>query len=266
VIAIKLLKVDKVYSSPITVASGGTIMTRGGRLPLPAPAALYLLKGMPLVYINSGRELVTPTGAALLAGLVEGFSGIPNFTLAETGCGAGSNNTDERPNCLRALIGETAEAFIEDSIYVIEANIDDMNPVDYEQLTETLFKEGALDVYLVAVQMKKTRPGVLLTILAAKEDLDKLSGVIFKESTTIGIRYHEVSRKKLKRDFVTVKTRFGNIKVKVSTGPKGINKAIPEYEDCKRLAMANNIPVSRVRSEASTAIARSERYRKSYGQ
>ncbi len=254
VIALKLLKVEKVYSSPVTVGFGGTIMTRGGNLPLPAPAALYLLKGMPLAHIDTAKELVTPTGAALLSGLVDGFSRVPNFILKETGCGAGANDTKERPNCLRAMIGETEEAFIEDRIYVLEANIDDMNPVDYEHLTETLFKEGALDVYLVPIQMKKTRPGVLFTVLANKADLDKLSAIIFNGSTTIGIRYYETARKKLKRDFVKVKTRFGDIKVKVSSGPRGIRKAIPEYEDCKRLARANNIPISRVRGEVERVI------------
>jgi uncharacterized protein (TIGR00299 family) protein len=254
VIGLKILKIDKVYSSFVTVGCGGIIMTKGGTLPLPAPAALCLLKGIPLVSSKIRSELVTPTGAALLANLVDGFIQFPDMVLKGIGYGAGAHNIKEGPNCLRVMVGEAKESFIEDRIAVLEANIDDMNPVDYEHLMERLFKEGALDAYLVPVQMKKTRPGVLLTVLTEKRDLDKLSLVIFNESTTIGVRYYETARKKLKRDFVNIRTRFGDVKVKVSSGPEGIRKAVPEYEDCKRLAASKKIPISKIRKEVEKAI------------
>ncbi|MDB4349712.1 LarC family nickel insertion protein, partial [Omnitrophica bacterium] len=237
------------YSSPVTVGAGGIIMTKGGALPVPAPATLCLLKGMPLVSSGIRSELVTPTGAALLASLIDGFIDFPNMVLKNVGYGAGTYNINERPNCLRVMIGQVKGAFLEDKIFVLEANIDDMNPVDYEYLIERLFKNGALDAYLTPVQMKKTRPGVLLTVLAEKAALDRLSTVIFNESTTIGVRYYEAARKKLKRDFINVRTRYGDIKAKVSSGPYGIKKIVPEYEDCKRAAGSKKVPLSEVRKE-----------------
>ena len=154
------------------------------------------------------------------------------------------------------MMGESKKEFLKDNIFVIETNIDDMNPVDYEYLTERLFEEGALDVYLVPVQMKKTRPGVLITILAKREKLDRLSSVIFNQSTTIGVRYYQVERKKLKREENRVNTRFGEVRVKVSTGPGGIKKVAPEYADCKRIADSRKIPLSKIRKEVDKVTSR----------
>ncbi len=254
VVALKLLGAQKIYSSYVSVGGGGMIMTKGGRIPLPAPAALCLLKGIPLVSTNTKVELVTPTGAAILANFVDDFMTLPDMVLTDIGYGAGANDTKDRPNCLRVMVGETKESFLHDSVMVLEANIDDMNPVDYEYLTENLFKGGALDVYLTPVQMKKTRPGVLLTVLSRKEDLDKLSAVIFNESTSIGVRYYEAKRKKLERAFKKIRTKYGDIKVKVSSGPGGIRKAIPEYADLKSAAGSKRVSISQVRREVERVI------------
>lgn len=249
VIALKILKIEKVYSSQVTIGSSSTIVTKSGVLPVPAPASLYLLKNKPLIHSEVKSELVTPTGAALLACLADRFVHFPDMVLERIGYGAGRHDFKERPNCLRVMVGTSKEPFTQDKIFVIEANIDDMNPIDYEYLTERLFKEGALDVFLVPVQMKKTRPGVLLTVLAERERLDRLSSVIFNESTTIGIRYYEAQRKKLRRRITSVNTRYGEVRLKVSKGPGGIKKVMPEYEDCKRIADSKKIPLSQIRKE-----------------
>jgi len=256
VVALKALAIDKVYSSSISVSAGTTIKTKGGVIPIPGPATLSLLKGKPLSRSDSRHELVTPTGAALLDAFVDKFAYFPDMILDSIGYGAGTNRLDPRPNCLRVLIGEAKEAFIHDSIFVIEANVDDMNPVDYEYLVEKLFEAGALDVYLVPVQMKKMRPGILLTVLAKRDDLDRLSTIIFNESTTIGVRFYEASRKKLARKISSVKTRYGNVRFKVSCGPGGIKKAVPEYDDCKRIADSKQISITKVRREAQKAASR----------
>jgi len=256
VAALKILKIEKVYSSRISIGGGTTIVTKGGLLPIPAPATLNLLKGKPVAYSNIKEELVTPTGAALLANLVDRFEDFPPMALEDVGYGAGARENIERPNSLRVMIGESKKQFLQDNIFVIEANMDDMNPIDYEFLMERLFEEGALDVYLTPVQMKKTRPGVLLTILAKKGDIDKLSRVVFNESTTIGVRYYEAERKKLSREFTRIRTKYGEIRLKVSSGPEGIRKIVPEYADCKRIADSKKISLTQVRKEIDKLIQR----------
>ncbi len=251
--ALKIMGIDKIYSSPVNLGGGITIRTKGGVLPIPAPATLNLLKGIPVIMSDIKAELVTPTGAALLRNLVEDFTDCPQMVLKGVGYGAGSNRTGTHPNCLRALVGESKEAFLTDTITVMETTIDDMTPVDYEHLTERLFSEGALDVYLTPVQMKKTRPGILLTVLSEKDALDRLSSVIFSESTTIGIRYYQVKRNKLSRKTCRVKTRYGSVRMKVSSGPGGIKKVMPEYDDYKKIAAARKVPLSKIRKELEKA-------------
>lgn len=253
-VALKALKIDRVYSSKIDAGSGGVIKTRTGTLPVPAPAALQLLKGKPLACSDANKELVTPTGAALLANIADGFGFFPEMALEGVGYGAGSYELEDRPNCLRVMIGETNAPLGKDSVVVIETNIDDMPPLDYEYLMERLFEEGALDVFLTPVQMKKTRPGILLTVLSDKRDLDRLSKVIFRESTTIGLRYYEAQRKILKRSAGRLETKYGRIRVKVSSGPGGMKKVTPEYEDCKKIARARKIPLRKVWKEVMAGL------------
>ena len=254
-VAVKALGVERIYSSAPAMGNGGLITMRHGILPNPAPATVNLLMGLPIRSVDVPRELVTPTGAAILKELVDEFGAYPDMTLEGIGYGAGTHQGHDMPNCLRVFLGEAEKPFSEDRIVVIDATIDDMNPVDYEHMLERLFKAGALDAYLIPVHMKKTRPGILLTVLSKKEDLDSLTGIIFSESTTIGLRYYETSRKKLERESVTVKTRYGKVRVKISSGPRGIRKAMPEYEDCKRRANEKGVPISEIRREAERMVS-----------
>ena len=170
--------------------------------------------------------------------------------MKKTGYGAGSRDFEGRPNCLRVMIGEAKAAeLLSDSIYVIEANIDDMSPMDYEKLVERLFKEGALDVYLTSIHMKKTRPGILITVLSEKNNFDSLANVLFSESTTIGIRYHEAQRKKLKRETLRVNTKYGKIRLKCIYGPDGQKETKLEYDDYKKIADRKKISLSQARKE-----------------
>lgn len=253
-IAIDSLGIDEVHASPVTTGNG-SVKTAHGRLPVPAPAVLELLKGVPVSIVGSGHELVTPTGAAILKTLSKGFGDVPGMKIDSIGYGAGSRDGgDGLPNMLRVVVGQAVEAFAEDSVCVIETNIDDMNPQTFEYLFERLFKEGALDVYITNIQMKKSRPGFKLTVLAAINDRDRIASVVFNETTTIGLRYYKTARIKLKRETVSVKTRGGNISVKVSKGPGGILTASPEYEQCAKLARKSGQPFKRIYDEAKAAI------------
>ena len=250
VIALDILNIDKVYSSRISIGGSATVNTKGGTFPVPAPATLNLLKDKPLNLTDVRKELVTPTGAAIAACFVERFEYLPEFTLKKTGYGAGSRDFEGRPNCLRVMIGEAKAAeLLSDSIYVIEANIDDMSPMDYEKLVERLFIEGALDVYLTSIHMKKTRPGILITVLSEKNNFDSLANVLFSESTTIGIRYHEAQRKKLKRETLRVNTKYGKIRLKCIYGPDGQKETKLEYDDYKKIADRKKISLSQARKE-----------------
>jgi uncharacterized protein (TIGR00299 family) protein len=244
-IAIDELGIDEVYSSKISL--GRTFVnSKHGILPIPAPATLELLKGIPARITPIGSELVTPTGAGILKTLSKGFGEMPQMRISRIGYGAGSKELEDMPNMLRVVIGEAEESFKKDRVLVIETNIDDMSPQYFEYLFERLFKEGALDVYTTTIQMKKTRPAFKLTVISKPADLEKISGVIFKETTTIGVRYHEVDRLILERELIRVKTRYGIIRVKVSKGPRGISIISPEYEDCVRIAREKRVPLKTV--------------------
>lgn len=252
-IAIDELGIDEVYSSTITL--GRTIIdTKAGVLPAPSPASLELLKGIPTRISDIEAELVTPTGAGILKSLSKDFGEMPQMKISSIGYGAGSINLKERPNMLRVIIGERKESFIEDKIYVVETNIDDMSPQAFEYLFEKLFKEGALDVYTTNIQMKKSRPAFKLTVLVEPSKLDKISSIVFSETTTIGLRFYEANRFKLERKFVKVSTRYGSLKVKVSTGPDDILTVSPEYEECARLARKKNVPLKTIYEEAKNAV------------
>lgn len=258
-IAVDSLGIDEIYSSPVTTGNG-SIMTAHGRLPVPAPAALELLKGIPVSISGAGHELVTPTGAAILKTLAKDFGSAPGMTVGRIGYGAGSRDSAGEwtlPNMLRLIVGEAAGvALDEDTIDVIETNIDDMNPQGFEYLFERLFSEGALDVYITNIQMKKSRPGFKLTVLAECRDRGKMASVIFRETPTIGLRYYRTGRFKLKRETVNVKTSAGNVSVKISKGAGGILTASPEYEDCAMLARKSGFPFKKIYDEAKKAVKR----------
>lgn len=255
-VALAELGIDEVYSSPVTTGRG-SVVTAHGRLPVPAPAALELLKNIPVNMAGSGHELVTPTGAGILKTLSKAFGEPPGMMAERIGYGAGSrDDKDELPNMLRVVVGEAAGVFAEDSVCVIETNIDDMNPQNFEYIFERLFKEGALDVYITNIQMKKSRPGVKLTVLTENKDRDRIAAAVFNETTTIGLRFYKTGRLKLKRETVDVRTSCGNVSVKISKGPGGILTASPEYEECAKLARKERVPFKHIYDEAKAAVNR----------
>jgi len=255
-IALVELGIDEVHASPVTTGRG-SVMTAHGRLPVPAPATMELLKNIPVNISGSGHELVTPTGAGILKTMSKGFGEPPGMTAEHIGYGAGSrDNKDGLPNMLRIVVGDTAADFAKDSVYVIETNIDDMNPQNFEYLFERLFIEGALDVYMTNIQMKKSRPGVKLTVLTESKDRDRIASVIFNETTTIGLRFYKTGRLKLERNMVSVRTSRGNVGVKISKGPGGILTSSPEYEECAKLARKTGVSFKQIYNEAKAAVER----------
>ncbi len=253
-IAVDSLGIEGIYSSKISL--GRTIAnTKHGPIPIPAPAVIELLKGVPTEISDLEAELVTPTGAGILNVLSRGFGRAPQMKIDRIGYGAGSRDLPERPNMLRIIIGETVSVFKEDRIHVIETNIDDMNPQNFEYLFEKLFREGALDVYTTVIQMKKSRTAFKLTVLAQPQDLERLAAVIFSETTSIGLRFYEADRLKLDRKIVKVRTRYGDVKVKMSQSSSGIRTASPEYDNCVKLAREKRVPLKVIYDEAKRLVA-----------
>ena len=263
IMGLDMLGIEKVYSSPVNLG-GGSVKTGHGILPVPAPATAEILRGVPVYSTSTPFELTTPTGAAILKWLSSGFGGLPPMNIEKTGTGAGSKNFKHRPNVLRLFIGKMCEdegypspiplpqgegargrvkISMGQTITVIEANIDDMNPQVYEYVMEKLFKKGALDVFLTQVLMKKGRPGIKLTALCKDTDCEELMKIIMGETTTIGIRFYEVKRRVLQREIKLVDTEFGKVRAKFSRLGDEILKAAPEYEDCRRIAKKLNIPL-----------------------
>lgn len=251
-VALETLGIDAVHASPVTMGRT-VVVTAHGALPIPGPASLELLKGAPVAMADVDAELVTPTGAGIVRALAAGFGPMPAMRIRSVGYGAGSRDLPGVPNMLRAVIGDTTEEFTGDTVTVLDTNIDDMPPQYAAYLCERLLKAGALDVYITPVQMKKGRPGILLTALAAPSDARRLASLIFAETTTIGIRFREERRAVLDRKSVAVKTRFGAVAVKVSSGPDRIRTVMPEFEDCARLARSRNVPLKDVAGAARRA-------------
>ncbi|MGA2603457.1 MAG: nickel pincer cofactor biosynthesis protein LarC [Verrucomicrobiia bacterium] len=255
-IAVEALGVDEIQASPPRLGSG-FVETAHGRFPVPAPATLELLKGIPVQSSSDPVELVTPTGAALLAEFCTKFGPMPAMSIEKIGYGAGSRDLDKAPNVLRAVLGESAEdsrRYTEaDSVAVIETNIDDMNPQLYGDVMERLLAAGALDVFLTPVQMKKNRPGTLLTVLCERNGVDALTELILMHTTSFGVRVHEAQRRKLAREIVTVKTKFGEIEVKIGRLGGKIVARSPEFESCQQAAARFNISVKDAYNEAAHA-------------
>jgi uncharacterized protein (TIGR00299 family) protein len=216
---------------------------------------LELLKGIPVQPSNEGFELVTPTGAALLAEFCARFGPLPAMSLEKIGYGAGTRDLEKTPNVLRAVLGEASAAASTaeeaDAIAIIETNIDDMNPQLFGDVMERLLAAGALDVFLTPVQMKKNRPGTLLTVLCERNAVDSLAELVLTHTTSFGVRVHEAQRRKLARDIVKVKTRFGEIEVKIGRLRGKIVSRSPEFESCKQAATRFNVTVKEVYSEAT---------------
>ena len=249
VFAIESLQVDRIVSSPLNVGSG-SITSAHGLYPVPAPATMRLLTGAPIYSGPQRAEMVTPTGALLIQSYASGFGTIPPMRVGAIGYGAGSRDFADTPNVLRVLLGEADESAPARSVVVIEAEIDDMNPQIFGLLMDQLLAQGALDVFYTAIQMKKNRPGTLLTIVAAPDARQRLTATVFRETTTIGVRYREMTRECLDRETVTVDTSLGPIRFKVARRAGEVLNASPEFDDCVRIAQQHGKPVKDIQALA----------------
>ena len=254
-IGFEALGIQRFACSPLNVG-GGTAKMAHGILPVPAPATAKLLQGKPTYSNGVQRELVTPTGAAIVATLCDHFGPQPAMSVSAIGYGAGSADLEGQPNVVRIMIGEAAERVVpgfDEEISVIEANLDDMNPQIYGYFLEKALAAGALDVYTTPVQMKKNRPGTLLTVLCKPQDSNTLISLIFAETTTFGARTYTAQRRTLPRESVNVHTQFGDVRIKLSRVNGRILHVAPEFEDCRKLAVEKNVPLQRVISDALRA-------------
>ena len=252
VIGLNLMGIEKIYCSSFNVG-GGFVKTAHGILPAPAPATLELIKGLPSYSTGMHGELLTPTGAAILSTLSSGFGPAPEMKIISTGYGAGKMDL-ETPNVLRLIIGEAEESPAlqsSESVAVMETNIDDMSPELYDFIFEKALNGGALDISLTNIQMKKNRPGVQLQIICPVSAATSLAGMIFRETTSIGLRWRIENRMVADRKIHEVTTRFGVLRVKIAFWNGQIVNIAPEYEDCRRLAVKNNVSIKQVMMAAS---------------
>src|ERR1017187_4617838 len=254
------LAVDQFLASPLNVG-GGTVACAHGIMPVPAPATLQLLKNVPIYSGDIQKELVTPTGAAIVKVLVSKFGPRPVMTTERIGCGAGARNFPGHPNVLRLTIGEAQEAVTdaastgesdaeEEETAILEANLENLNPQVIGYIVELAFAVGALDVFTVPVQMKKNRPGTVLTVLARPEHETKLRALLFRESSTLGIRTRHEKRYALPRRHEAVVTPWGEVRMKVAHLNGAVSQYAPEYEDCRRIAVEHHVPLKTVMQEA----------------
>ena len=269
-IALELLHKPRVLAAPV-VDGSGFIDCAHGRFPLPAPATLAILgaRGISVTQCDEPHELVTPTGAALLAEFVERFGPMESLVAAKIGYGLGTRDTRTRPNVLRAVLGETHDLTLNvqgstsivqhhdwetDTVVVVETNLDDINAEILGHFVERAFAEGALDVFHTPIQMKKNRPGILLTVLCAPADADKFSELMLRETSAFGVRRYTTERRKLKREFATVKTAHGKVTVKIGKLDGETVQVAPEFESCRKLAEQEGVPLKQIYEAASKAI------------
>ncbi|MGD8649783.1 MAG: nickel pincer cofactor biosynthesis protein LarC [Desulfobacterales bacterium] len=251
-ICLDYLEIKKIVASHIPLGKG-FLTGSHANLPLPAPATLGILKGVPVYGTDIPRELVTPSGAAIIVTLAESFGTLPNMTITGVGYGAGRPEVNGEPNLLRIVTGVQSDiaaglpdAIQEDQVFIIETCIDDMNPELFGYLMDRLFSDGALDVYWIPVYMKKNRPGTLLQVLSHPDDKDKLIRRILSETTTLGVRYYDTRRRLLWRDRFEVKTTYGVIPVKRVKDLQGNFRIVPEYDVCQKIAREQNVPLRMV--------------------
>lgn len=256
---LSLLGIDAVHCSALHLGSG-TVTCAHGILPVPAPATLELVKGLPVYATAVQGELLTPTGAAILTTLSKGFGPLPELTIENSGYGAGMANPDI-PNLLRIVIGQ-ADAGLTgceaDQVAVLETAIDDMNPQIYEHVMQQALGTGALDIFLTPIQMKKNRPGILLTLMCRPEDLHRFSRFLLKETTSIGLRWRFESRIKAGRQIRKISTSLGTVRVKTARLQNDIIHQSPEYEDCKTIALTRDMPLKAVVSRVCREICQSD--------
>lgn len=247
-ICMSLLNIDIVFSSALNTGEG-LINCEHGTIPIPAPATLKLLEGIPCYSSGTKNELTTPTGAAFIGYYGSKFGSLPKMNIMKSGYGAGSHEIKEIPNLLRVVLGEVLIPSKIITMKVIETNIDDMNPEFYDHIMSQLLIAGAADVFLTAVHMKKNRPGTLLTTVVSNDKFHSIVQIILEETSTFGIRHYDVVRTELKRENKLIKTPFGKVRIKIGTFAGSRLTVSPEYEDCKKLALKKGIPVKRVYEE-----------------
>jgi uncharacterized protein (TIGR00299 family) protein len=262
-LGIHALEVGRIVASPLPMGRG-FVRCGHGLLPLPAPATLGLLEGAPVYDGGQDRELVTPTGAALLSVLASEFGGVPGMRIERVGYGVGQHREDHPPNLLRVIIGRAEPALATEKLLLLETSLDDMNPEVYGYLMERLFAAGALDVNIIATQMKKNRPGQLLRVLLPLGLREELIAILLSETTTLGVRCLEVERVSLPRTLIRVRTPFGFVPVKVARNPEGGHTVAPEYEVCRRAARRHQVPI-RLVYEAALCQARERLAREDAG-
>lgn len=243
-----------VTASPIPLGKG-TIQTAHGVLPVPAPASLFILENVPVRGTDIEAELTTPTGAAVIKACAKAFTSFPKMTVKKVGFGAGTRTHDTLPGLLRVVLGESESIGVKSATVVIEANIDDMTGEIAGQLKKELFDAKALDVWFEPIQMKKERPAIKVGVLCPRVDLDRIAAVLFRESSTIGLRYYGVGRIEMSREIQRVETPYGSIGIKVSQG-LGMVNAAPEFDDCVTLAKSKGVPLKQVLAAAQGAAAK----------
>ncbi len=248
-LAMDLLDAGLIISSPINTGEG-IVKCDHGVLPVPAPATLELLKGIPCYSSGVEKELTTPTGAAFIGHFAEKFGSLPNMDVLSTGYGAGTHEIKNIPNLLRVVLGKSEESSHHRSMKVIETNIDDMNPEFYDYVIDQLFNAGAVDVFFAPIHMKKNRPGILLSVITSTEFFDSVVRVLLEETSTLGVRHYDVDRVELPRKQTMIMTPFGKVRVKIGGLDKSSRTISPEYEDCRKIALKKEIPVKRVYDEA----------------
>ena len=248
-LALEYLAIKKIIASPIPLGKGFVTCSHG-KLPVPVPATLGILKNVPVYGTTIPHELVTPTGAAIIAALAQGFEAIPDMVIQKIGYGAGQRDFSDRPNLLRIILGDdqhtsadVSEELQQDRIEIIETSIDDMNPELFGHLMDRLFEDGALDVCWIPIFMKKNRPATMLQVLCKNDKRDILIYRILSETTTIGVRYYESRRRLLWRDQLEIETSYGKIAVKRVKDPQGNIRIVPEYEVCQKIARQQDLPL-----------------------
>ena len=248
VVAIEALKLDKIYASPLNVGEG-FVQSDHGCLPVPAPATLKLLQGIPVFSNGIKKELTTPTGAAMIGFYADKFGSLPAMKIVGDGYGAGDHIIAEMPNMLRVVLGEIS-AESDEELVLIETNIDDMNPEFYEGTMQSLFKAGALDVYLTPIIMKKSRPANKISVLSSETDRQAMTEILLHETSSFGVRYFRIGRTVLEREMKTVNISWGSVRIKIGKFNGKVIQISPEYEDCKKIAYKEKVPVKQVYEEA----------------
>lgn len=259
VIGIHHLNISKIISSPLNTGSG-FIKCEHGTLPVPPPAVIELLKGFPCFSSGIQQELTTPTGAAIITTLADEFGSLPELKVDRVGYGAGDADLQDMSNTLRIILGESyASSKSGEEIFVLETNIDNMNPEFYDLVMEKLFQAGAVDVFLTPIIMKKNRPATKLSVLAQRQNVEALANEVLRNTTTFGIRFYPVERVILDRQFQEIETEFGKVKVKVGKRDGEVFHVSPEYEHCKKISKERGLPIKKVYDEIQSAIAKNFR-------